>query len=64
VRVKVLFFGMLRDITGCAEDVLELPPGAQTGSVFKHYAARFPKLRELERSILLARNQQFAAASE
>jgi MoaE-MoaD fusion protein len=64
VRVKVLFFGMLRDLVGRSEDELDLAPGASVGSVFAHYAGSFPRLRELERSILLARNQKFAAASE
>jgi MoaE-MoaD fusion protein len=64
VRVRVLFFGMLRDLVGRSEDELALAPGASVGSVFAHYAGSFPRLRELERSILLARNQKFAAASE
>ena len=62
--MRVLFFGMLRDLVGRSEDELQLAPGASVGSVFAHYAASFPRLRELERSILLARNQRFAAASE
>ncbi len=36
------------------------PEGARSGAVFDHYAARFPGLRDMERSILLARNQEFA----
>jgi MoaE-MoaD fusion protein len=64
VRVKVLFFGALKEITGRSEDDLDLDPGAQAGAVFEHYAALFPRLRELERSIVLARNQQFSSRSE
>ncbi len=45
------------------EDRLELGDGAQIESVFEHYAAKFPRLQELSRSIVLAQNQQFAAAS-
>jgi molybdopterin synthase catalytic subunit len=60
----VLFFGVLKDLTGRTGEEIELPAGAQVGSVFERYAAEFPRFREIERSILLARNQQFARASE
>jgi molybdopterin converting factor subunit 1 len=61
--VKVLFFGMLKDITGRAEDQLDLENGATLGRVFDHYSSRFPRLREMAGSILLARNQEFAEPS-
>lgn len=60
----MLFFGALKDIVGRSEDELDLAPGAPVGSVFEHYAGAFPKLRELQRSIVLARNQKFSGASE
>lgn len=37
--------------------------GATVESVFERYAARLPRMRELGSSIVVARNQQFAAAS-
>jgi len=61
VRVRVLFFGVLKDIAGRAEDTLEVPPGGRLQTVFDHYAGLFPRLREMAASILLARNQRFAA---
>jgi molybdopterin synthase catalytic subunit len=61
MQIKVLFFGQLRDLCGKSEEQLDLPPGSQLAAVFEHYAARFPKLREMARSIVLARNQEFAA---
>ncbi|MGA2713078.1 MAG: molybdenum cofactor biosynthesis protein MoaE [Bryobacteraceae bacterium] len=64
VQVKVLFFGLLKDICGGAEARLDLPPGATAGSVFDHYAAAFPKLRQMASSIVLARNQEFATTLE
>jgi molybdopterin synthase catalytic subunit len=62
VRVQVLFFGLLKDITGAAGETLELAEGATLGSVFDGYAARFPALGERRNSILLARNHEFGAA--
>jgi molybdopterin synthase catalytic subunit len=60
MTVKVLFFGLLRDLTGRREEQLELPDGACLQSVFQHYAARFPKLGEMSHSIVMARNHEFA----
>jgi molybdopterin converting factor small subunit len=56
--IKVLFFGMLRDIAEMREEACELPAMATLGGVFDAYATRFPRLRELRRSIVLARNQR------
>lgn len=61
MRVKVLFFGQVKDFTGLASDELELPPGATVQTVFDHYAAPAPRLRQMEKSILMARNQEFTA---
>ena len=58
--MKVLFFGILKDIAGRAEDQLDLENSATVGGVFDHYCSQFPRLREMAGSILLARNQEFA----
>jgi molybdopterin converting factor subunit 1 len=63
VRVKVLFFGMLRDIVGRAEECVDLIDGADLEAVFSHYARQFPKLAGLKSSVVLARNQQFSDRS-
>ena len=63
MRVKVLFFGQLRDIAGRTEDEAELAEGATLSDVFRLYAGRFPKLSRLDSSTVLARNQQFVPRS-
>jgi MoaE-MoaD fusion protein len=55
---------MLRDITGCAEEAIEVDPGARVDSIFERYAGRFPRLQELASSIVLASNHQFCDRSE
>jgi molybdopterin converting factor subunit 1 len=60
VQIRVLFFGVIRDVTGVREDSLNLPAGGNIGSVFEHYATRFPQLREMASSIVLALNQEFS----
>jgi molybdopterin converting factor subunit 1 len=64
VQIKVLFFGLLKDICGSAEGRLELPEGATAGAVFEHYATDFPQLRQMASSIVLARNHEFARTTE
>jgi len=64
MRIQVLFFGLLKDICGGPADSLDLPEGSTAGSVFDHYAARFPRLREMASSVVLARNHEFAGARE
>ena len=61
MRVRVLFFGVLKDIVGASEDTVEFAGGGRLTAVFDHYARRFPKLRELGPSVVLALNQQFAS---
>jgi len=55
---------MLRDITGCAEESIEVDPGVRVESIFERYAGRFPRLKELASSIVLASNHQFCDRSE
>src|SRR5580693_3862626 len=63
MQVKVLFFGMLKDIVGCAEERVDLAPEARLSAIFDHYAERFPRLRDLSGSIVMARNQEFSIPS-
>jgi molybdopterin converting factor subunit 1 len=63
VHVKVLFFGMLKDIVGRSEDHIEMADGARVESVFTRYAHDFPQLTDLESSIVLACNQEFCDRS-
>jgi len=63
MRVKVLFFGMLKDIVGRVEEQVDLAPDARLSTVFDHYAGQFPQLRDMAGSIVMARNQEFSGLS-
>jgi len=63
VSIRVLFFGLLRDVAGLSEDHLELPEGSLLEAVFEHYAAKFPSLAGMSSSVVLALNHEFAARS-
>ena len=60
MRVKVLFFGVLKDIVGSAEESLEIPANSTVASLFEDYSQRFETLRDKRPSILFARNREFA----
>jgi MoaE-MoaD fusion protein len=63
VRIRVLFFGVLRDIVGLREDFPDIPEGGRLESVFELYAGRFPRLRGMAASVVLALNQEFSTPS-
>jgi molybdopterin synthase catalytic subunit len=60
MQVKVLFFGQLKEVCGQVEDRLELPDGSVCRAVFDHYSGLFPKLAGMAKSVVIARNQEFA----
>lgn len=60
-RVKVLFFGRLKEIVGQGEDSVELPDGAPIEALFSLYRASHPELARFRASLVASRNQEFAA---
>ncbi|HLK67821.1 MAG TPA: molybdenum cofactor biosynthesis protein MoaE [Bryobacteraceae bacterium] len=63
MRVRVLFFGMLKEFVGRSGEDCDFPEGSDLGAVFADYAQRYPPLKEFASSIVIARNQEFAALS-
>ena len=61
VRVKVLFFGRLKDVVGHAEEALELVDGSTIEQLFANYAARLPELSKYRSSVVASCNQEFAS---
>jgi len=62
MRVRILFFGMLKDLAGRSSDSLELPDGALVRDVLEHYVSHLPRMRESMASLAVAVNQQYAGA--
>src|SRR6185369_9985159 len=50
----------VREIVGLREDMIEMPDGAHLQAVLENYGDRFPRLRDIAGSVVLALNQQFA----
>jgi molybdopterin converting factor subunit 1 len=60
-RLKVLFFGRLKEIVGRAEDSIESARAATIEQLFALYSARNPELAKYRSSLVASRNQEFAA---
>src|SRR6202167_391779 len=59
MRVRVLFFGRLKDIVGVAQEDAELSEGARVADLFERYGRQFPQLAEFRPSIAASRNQEY-----
>src|ERR1700690_1578914 len=60
MRIRVLFFGQLKDIVGMAEEETELSEGSRVEDLFERYGRKFPKLAEFRPSIAASVNQEYA----
>lgn len=58
MRVKVLFFGLVRGVAGLADEEVEVPGGTTVGGLWGEYERRFPRLREAAGSVFFAVNQE------
>ena len=61
MEIRVLFFGTLKDLTGCASDSLSLPENSTLGDVLRHYEQAVPRLKEFTSSLAMSLNQEYAA---
>ena len=60
MRVRVLFFGQLKEIVGRGEDFADLADGARLEDLFASYGQRYPKLAGFRHSVVASVNQSFA----
>lgn len=58
--IRVLFFGMLKDLVGQSTATVELPEGARVQDLLSHYAGRFPRLGEMLPALALSVNQEYS----
>ncbi len=60
MQVRILFFGVLKDLAGKASDSLNLPENATLGDVLNHYEEAIPRLKETKASLAMSVNQEYA----
>ena len=58
MRVRVLFFGILKELAGKSSDELDLPDHSTVRDLLQHYE---PQIAHLKSSLAVAVNQQYAA---
>lgn len=63
IRVKVLFFGGLKEAAGRAEEIIEVREGARIEDLFVRCVDSKPELARFRPSLVASRNQEFAAWS-
>jgi len=54
MKVTVQFWSYFRDLTGCERAELELPAGATVETLRAEVHRAYPRLKEMERSTLIA----------
>src|SRR5262245_57777858 len=59
MRIKVLFFGALKDVVGRTEESVTIEEGASIAALYDLYAARFPRLVGYAPSMLFSLNREF-----
>lgn len=64
MKIRLLFFAVLRDITGRGEDVIELPDGTTAGDVWRRLRGEHAALRDYVQPPLIAVNESYVRAEE
>jgi molybdopterin converting factor subunit 1 len=62
MKVKVLFFARVRELTECDSTELEVTTRARVQDVWRSVCSQFPGLRDFEKNVILSINQEFALA--
>jgi molybdopterin converting factor subunit 1 len=63
MRVRVLFFASVRELSGCRESEWEVPEQTTVGDLRRELVARYPALAALQRVLAVAVNAEYAADS-
>jgi molybdopterin converting factor subunit 1 len=63
IRVRVLFFGRLKDVAGLAEQASEVAEGATIEALFADLVKCNGELARFRPALVASRNQEFAAWS-
>ncbi len=59
MQVRVLFFGVLKDILSRDKDSLDLPENASVSVLLDHYRARTPQLQRVWSALAIAVNENY-----
>jgi MoaE-MoaD fusion protein len=62
MQVRVLLFGILKDLTGRSSDLVSLPDHATAADVLRHYEQSLASHKSIMSSVAVSVNQEYAAA--
>jgi MoaE-MoaD fusion protein len=60
MQIRILFFGVLKELVGRSSDVVDLPEGARVKDVLSHYARRVPRFEAMLTSLACSVNEEYA----
>lgn len=60
MKVRILYFSLLRDVSECEEESVALGGSADVAQLIEKMYARHPGLREWDKSLLVAVNGEYA----
>lgn len=60
MKVRVLYFSVLKDLTGTEESEIVLAEGATVGDLLAHIFQKWPALQAWDASLLVAVDQTYA----
>lgn len=61
MKVRLLYFAVLRDITGTTESNLDLPEGSSAADVWQTLRTQYAKLADYTQPPMIAINETYAA---
>lgn len=63
MQVRVLFFGLLKDVVGASQRTVEVTPGASVGELLDLCRGKTSKQSEVWMRLAVAVNQEYASRS-
>src|ERR1700756_4559473 len=60
MQIRVLFFGVLKELVGRSSETIELPEGATVEAVLHYYSRQAPRLEAMLPSLALSVNQEYS----
>jgi MoaD family protein len=62
MKIQVQFWSYFKDLTGCERTEVEIAAGGTVGALRDELESRFPKLKEMEKSTLVAVGMDYQPA--
>ena len=61
MQIRILLFGVLKDLVGRSTDIVDLPEGTRVKDVLSHYARQAPRIEAMLPSLACSVNEEYAS---